>query len=215
MSAASSAIPFVMSAPSGTGKTTVVHAMLKRDSELRFSVSHTTRQRREGEQDGVDYHFVSKREFRELREKDVFVEHAEYGDRLYGTSWAALQEPLQAGHDVLLEIEVQGARQLRVRLAEACFIFLLPPDMAVREQRLRERNTDSDDAIEGRLAMADNELAAAEIFDYAVVNDDLGETIDAVLEIVRAERTGDTGAVRKRYDRVAVLERWYERNARC
>ena len=128
---------FVIAAPSGTGKTTICRHLLERDPGLRLSISHTTRKPREGEEHGVDYHFVTAEAFRELGEADGFLEHAEYGGNVYGTSWRAIEEPLESGHDVLLEIEVQGAAQVRERRPSACLIFILPPNLDVLEDRLR------------------------------------------------------------------------------
>ena len=205
-------IPFVVAAPSGTGKTTVCHAVRERDPLVDFSISHTTRTPRSGEVDGVDYHFVSAAEFRRLVEAGAFLEHAEYGGQNYGTSWEALRVPLEErGHDVLLEIEVQGAAQVKERRADACFIFLLPPSMQVLEQRLRGRGTDTAEAIDRRLALADRELEAIRFFDFAVVNDDLEETVESVLEIIRAKREGPGARLdraRARWDRKAVFEAW-------
>jgi guanylate kinase len=208
LSAERTGIPFVVAAPSGTGKTTVCRAVVQRDPQLRFSVSHTTRPPRAGERDGVDYHFVSAKDFLRLVEGGTFLEHAEYNGRLYGTSAVALQELLDAGWDVLIEIEVQGAAQIRERRRDARFVFLLPPSLDVLEEWLRSRGTDDDEAVAKRLALADREVAAAELFDYAVVNDDLEETIEAVLAIVRAERRGRTEGVRARHGREEVLARW-------
>jgi len=208
-------IPFVVAAPSGTGKTTVCRLALERDSLLDFSISHTTRSPRKGEQDGVDYHFVTAAGFRQMVEDGAFVEHAEYSGENYGTSHEALRLPLEElGHDVLLEIEVQGAAQVRERRGDARFIFLLPPDMEVLEARLRGRGTDSDDAIDRRLAMADRELEAIRFFDYAVVNADLEETVGKVLEIVSAEREGRSdrlSEVRAAHGRDRVLAKWTPR----
>ncbi|MDG2335109.1 MAG: guanylate kinase [Myxococcota bacterium] len=208
-------IPFVVAAPSGTGKTTVCRLGLERDSLLDFSISHTTRSPRKGENDGVDYHFVSAAEFRRMVEEGAFVEHAEYSGENYGTSHEALRLPLEErGHDVLLEIEVQGAAQVRERRPDARFIFLLPPDMEVLEARLRGRGTDSDDAIDRRLAMADRELEAIRFFDYAVVNADLEETVSKVLEIISAERDGvpeRISQVKARHGRARVLAQWTPR----
>jgi guanylate kinase len=205
-------IPFVVAAPSGTGKTTVCHAVRERDPLVEFSVSHTTRAPRSGEVDGVDYHFVSAAEFRRLVLAGAFLEHAEYGGQNYGTSREALRVPLEErGHDVLLEIEVQGAEQVKERRTDACFIFLLPPSLRVLEERLRGRGTDSDEAIDRRLALADRELAAIRFFDFAVVNDVLEEAVEAVLEIIHARREGPgprLSRVRERYDRRRVYEAW-------
>lgn len=200
-------IPFVVSAPSGTGKTTVCRAVVERDPGIEFSVSHTTRPRRPGERDGVDYHFVSPAAFLRLVEQGAFVEHAEYAGQRYGTSVHSLDAPLAEGMDLLLEVEVQGAAQLREKRADAVFIFLLPPSLAELEQRLRGRGTDSEDAVNLRLAAVRRELRAVSDFDYAVVNDDLEATIEAVRAIVAAERRGDTDAVRARFGREPVLRR--------
>jgi len=189
-------IPFVVAAPSGTGKTTVCRALVEGDDQLVFSVSHTTRARREGEHDGIDYHFVSDREFEELVERGAFLEWAVYNDRRYGTSHAALDEPLARGKDVLLEIEVQGAAQVRARRADARMVFLLPPSLASLAARLRGRGTDGEDEIARRLRVARREIEAAELFDYRVVNDDLARCVEDLRRIVRAERAGAAAALR-------------------
>jgi guanylate kinase len=198
-------IPFVLSAPSGAGKTTVCRALVSRDPGLVLSVSHTTRAPRQSERDGVAYHFVTPERFRALVEAGAFVEYAEYGGRLYGTSWEALEGPRGRGLDVLLEIEIQGARQVRARLPEARLLFLLPPSLAELERRLRGRGTDPPDVIERRLAIAHQELDAAPEYDYAVMNDDLEGCIAAVLEIIAAERRGETAASRRRFDPHSAL----------
>ena len=200
-------IPFVVSAPSGTGKTTVCRAVVERDPRIEFSVSHTTRPRREGERDRVHYHFVTPETFRRLVEAGAFVEHAEYAGHGYGTSFASLDGPLARGRDLLLEVEVQGAAQLRERREDAVFIFLLPPSLEELEKRLRGRGTDSEDAVNLRLAAARQELEAVSRFDYAVVNEELEETIEAVRAIVEAEREGRTEAVRARWGREEVIRR--------
>jgi guanylate kinase len=198
-------IPFVVSAPSGTGKTTVCRGVVERDPKIGFSISHTTRARRPDELDGVHYHFVSSEEFAELIAADGFVEHAEYAGNQYGTSWSAIDGPLSQGRDLLLEVEVQGARQLRERRSDARLVFLLPPSWEELERRLRGRGTDGPEAIARRLDVAHIELAAVHQFDYAVVNDEVETTIDAVLSIVRAERDGDPAPVLARYGRARVV----------
>jgi guanylate kinase len=200
-------IPFVVSAPSGTGKTTVCRALVERDPGIEFSISHTTRARRAGEEDGLHYHFVSRAEFERLIAAGAFVEHAEYAGNLYGTSFASLDEPLARGRDLLLEVDVQGALQLRERRRDARFIYLLPPSLAELERRLRGRGTDAPEVVERRLAEVRRELAAVHAFDYAVVNEDVERTIAALHDIVAAERSGETGAVRARHGRAAVLSR--------
>jgi guanylate kinase len=191
--------PCVVSAPSGTGKTSVCRAVVERDPEIEFSVSHTTRAPRPGERAGVDYHFVTREEFLALVDRDAFVEHAEYGGNLYGTSRSSLDVPLEQGRDLLLEIEVQGAGQIRARRTDARFVFLLPPSMEELSQRLRGRGTDDEKAVKRRLELVISELRAVHDFDYAVVNDELEAAVAAVCEIVRAERSGDTVSLERRF----------------
>ena len=206
-------IPFVISAPSGTGKTTVCRALLERDPKLGLSVSHTTRKPRDGERDGVDYHFVDESAFEKLVDEDAFLEWARYAGRLYGTSWGAVAGPLAEGIDLLLEIEVQGATQVKERRDDACLIFLLPPSMEVLELRLRGRGSDSQEEIARRLGEARGEIEIARIFDYAIVNDELERTIDAVLGILEIERSRDADAIsclRERCGSAPVLQRWLQ-----
>lgn len=190
MSAARRGVPFVLSAPSGAGKTTVCKAVIQRDPCVVLSVSHTTRPPRPGEQDGVHYHFVSASEFRKLVAEGAFLEHAEYSGNLYGTSWAAIDAPIARGQDVLLEIETEGARQVRERRRDAHLIFLLPPSLAALESRLRGRGTERNEEIDRRLAIARREIATASLFDSFVVNDDAERAVDDVLAIVAALRRG-------------------------
>jgi guanylate kinase len=203
--------PFIVAAPSGTGKTTVCRHALERDPLLRFSVSHTTREPREGERDGIDYHFVKTDEFRNLVDRQVFLEFAEFNANLYGTSIEALEGPLSEGLDPLVEIEVQGARQLRDRLPDACFVFLLPPDMATLATRLHGRGTDTPETINRRLAIAEHEIEAIEHFDYVIVNHDLDRAVDAFIEIIGAVRGGEQAQLATLYGRKAAFSRWQER----
>jgi guanylate kinase len=198
-------IPFVVSAPSGTGKTTVCRRVVAEDGGVEFSVSHTTRALRAGEVHGRDYFFTSRAEFERLVAAGEFVEWAEYAGNLYGTSFSSLDAPLAQGRDLLLEVEVQGARQLRARRRDARFIFLLPPSRAELERRLRTRGTDTPAAIARRLAAVDDELRAVSIFDYAVVNDAIDSAVNAVREIIEAERTGNTASVKRRWARDVTL----------
>ena len=203
----SDGIPFVVAAPSGTGKTTVCRRVVADDDRIEFSISHTTRPRREAERDGVDYHFVGDEHFQELVGEGAFLEWAVYNQRRYGTSWRAIEEPLADGRDVLLEIEVQGAKQVRERRTDARMIFLLPPSPAELRRRLESRNTDAPEEIERRLAVARGELEAVVLFDYAVVNDDLDRCVASVLDIIRAEREGRALALRQRHDPREARER--------
>ncbi len=196
-----------MAAASGTGKTTVCRAVVERDPQVAFSVSHTTRKQRPRERDGVDYHFVDEPGFRALVEAGAFLVWAEYAGHLYGTSWREIERHLEAGSDVLLEIEIQGARQVRERRDDARLIFLVPPSLGDLEARLRGRGTDADAEIERRLAVASRELEAASWFDHAVVNDDLEQAIDDTVEIIAAERAGRGAALADRFDPGPVLKR--------
>jgi guanylate kinase len=191
--------PVVVAAPSGTGKTTVCREVVARDPEIEFSISHTTRPRRAAEREGVDYHFVTPEEFGRLVDAGALLEWAVYNGNRYGTSWAALDAPLRQGRDVLLEIEVQGARQVRKRRPDARFIFLLPPSLASLRERLERRGSDSADTIVTRLELARRELEDGPRFDYAVVNDRLETCVAEVLAILAAERTGATEPLRARH----------------
>jgi guanylate kinase len=191
-------IPFVVAAPSGVGKTTVCRALVERDDGIAFSVSHTTRPQRSGERDGYDYHFVDRAEFLRLVDEDAFVEHACYSQHLYGTSWAALREPLEKGRDVLLEIEVQGAAQVSERVASARLIFLLPPSLEELERRLRDRGTDSDQEVTRRLEIARGEIQEVDAFHYAIVNDRVERALADLREVVEAVRSERQGPVEAR-----------------
>ena len=199
---------FVVAAPSGTGKTTICRRILEADPGLCISTSHTTRSPRTGETDGVHYHFTDEPSFRALVDSDGFLEHAEYNGSLYGTSWDAIQAPIQEGGDVVLEIEVQGARQVRDRMPEARLIFLLPPTLRALEERLRNRATDEESVIQRRMALVDRELEAAEIFDFAVINDDLDRAVDEVLFVIRSVREGREQEAVAQHGREGVMTNW-------
>lgn len=201
-------IPIVVAAPSGAGKTSVCRQLVDLDDGVQFSVSHTTRNPRAGEVAGVHYHFVEAAEFERMVEAGEFLEWAEYNGNRYGTSFAAIEQLLSSGTDVLLEIEVQGARQVRERLDSARFVFLLPPSMDVLEQRLRGRRTDTDDQIAKRLAIAEEELRSIEEFDFALTNDDLDRCVAALGEIIDALRSDDAAAIRERFDPAAAAARF-------
>ncbi len=199
---------FVIAAPSGTGKTTICRRILEADPALSLSTSHTTRSPRTGEVNGQHYHFADGKSFRAIVEENGFLEHAEYNGSLYGTSWAAIQAPLKDGGDVVLEIEVQGARQVRDRMPEACLIFLLPPTLRVLEERLRSRATDEESVIQRRMALVDRELEAAEIFDFAVINDDLDRAVDEVLFVIRSVREQREQEAVAQHGREGVMTNW-------
>jgi guanylate kinase len=205
-------IPFLLAAPSGTGKTSVCHLLIEKnrkrgDPPIVFSVSHTTRRRREEEREGVDYYFVSPQEFQRLEEGGTFLESADYDGNRYGTSRSSVEDPIAEGKDVLLEIEIEGARQVRRRREDVRFLFLLPPSMEELRRRLEARGTDTPEQIARRLERAWDELVAAEDFDYAVVNDELDDCVESVLEIIGGERSGEPAALRRRFSpRPALAE---------
>lgn len=179
---------YVVSAASGAGKTSLLRALIEQDAGLAVSVSHTTRAPRSAERDGMDYHFVDDDTFVGLIDQNAFVEHAHVFDRRYGTSWAAIQLELEQGHDVLLEIDWQGARQVRERLLNVVSIFILPPSLAALEQRLRARNQDSDEVIARRMAAAVAEMQHCTEYDYLVVNDDFQQALADLNAIIQARR---------------------------
>lgn len=176
---------FVIAAPSGAGKTTLVKALVERNPELRFSISYTTRTKRRNEKEGVDYLFVDTETFERLKESGELLESAEVFDNQYGTSRSQVDKLLAAGHDVILEIDWQGARQVRQTMPEATTIFILPPSLEELEHRLRDRQTDSDRVIARRLRDALSDMAHWDEFDYVIINDDLPRAV-ADLESVFA-----------------------------
>ena len=178
----------VVSAPSGAGKSSLAERVLKRISDLRFSISYTTRDPRGSEQNGVDYYFVSEEEFSTMRERDEFLECAEVHGHLYGTHEKPIEEMLNHGFDVMLDIDVQGAEQIRRRVPEAVLIFILPPSCEVLEARLRARNLNAPADIERRLRNAAIEVQLYERFDYVILNDDLDRALDQLEAIIVAER---------------------------
>jgi guanylate kinase len=178
---------FVITGPSGVGKGTLIKKLLQRVPDLELSISATTRDPREGEVDGREYHFLSPAEFqRRIDEKD-FLEFASYSDNHYGTLRSEVDRRLTAGRSVVLEIEVQGAQQVRAAEPDSIQIFIAPPDPAVLRERLQSRGTDLPAAIDARLKVASMELAAQGDFDHRVVNDDLERAAAELEEIVRAE----------------------------
>jgi guanylate kinase len=176
---------FVISAPSGAGKTTLVRQLLGRNPRVKFSISYTTRSPRMYEQNGDDYFFVSKKEFLAMVETGEFLEHAEVFDNYYGTSSTQVQNQLNAGQHVLLEIDWQGARQIREAWPDCISIFILPPSLLELERRLRTRATDSDKVIQRRLQDSISDIAHWTEFDHVIINDDLNSAIqelEAVIE---------------------------------
>jgi guanylate kinase len=186
---------FVVAAPSGAGKTSLVKALMEREPRIQFSVSYTTRHPRPNEIPGRDYHFVSQERFREMIANHEFLEHAQVFDNCYGTGVRAVQEALSNGEQLLLEIDWQGARQVRDRIPEAVSIFILPPSRAALEQRLRGRSTDSDAVIQRRLRDASEDLGHWREFDYVVINDQFEQAIEDLQAIV-ANRGGHLRSAR-------------------
>ncbi len=185
---ARSGILFIVSAPSGAGKTSLVHALLASDDKLSVSVSHTTRPRRPSEVAGVNYHFIQRRTFTDMIAANAFLEHAEVFSNFYGTSRQAVQTELATGKDVILEIDWQGAALVRQTRPDAASIFIVPPSQAALRARLQTRAQDDPDVIESRLAEARGEMAHFHEFDYLVINDDFGTALLELSAIVLAER---------------------------
>jgi guanylate kinase len=178
---------FVITGPSGVGKGTLISKLLERVPGLELSVSATTREPREGEADGRDYHFLTPEQFDQRIEREDFLEFATYSGNRYGTLRSEVRKRLDAGHSVVLEIEVQGARQVRAAMRESIQVFIAPPDPAVLRQRLESRGADSAAAIDARLEVAEQELAAQDEFAYCVTNADLERAAADLEGIVRAE----------------------------
>ena len=191
----------VIAAASGTGKTSLLRALLAADPTLAFSVSHTTREPRATERPDHDYHFVSAEEFRQMIARGEFLEHARVFDNYYGTSRRQVEQALAEGRNLILEIDWQGARQIRAALPEAVQIFILPPSRAALEQRLRNRRTDSDEVIARRLRDSVTELSHWNEFDYVVVNEDF-KTALADLQAIIA---GQGGHLRRERPEIAAF----------
>jgi len=184
----SGGILFIVSAPSGAGKTSLVKALLDQDPALAVCVSHTTRPMRATERDGINYHFVNTTDFRQLIADGEFLEHADVFGNLYGTARGSVDRCFASGADVILEIDWQGAAQVRERHPDAVSVFILPPSIATLRARLDKRGEDASEVIENRLAQARTELAHHGDFDYLVVNDDFSAALTQLQAIVRAER---------------------------
>lgn len=175
---------FVFAAPSGAGKTTLVHAVVTKHPELRFSISYTTRKPRRNEADGVDYLFVTKSEFMRLRDRGEMLEYAEVFDNYYATSRSQVEEHLADDRNVVLEIDWQGARQVRESMPECVTIFILPPSVEELERRLRDRRTDAPEVIERRLRDALSDMSHWDEFDHVIINDDLNQAISDLEDVL-------------------------------
>jgi guanylate kinase len=179
---------FILSAPSGAGKSSLISALLNKHSDMKVSVSHTTRSPRPGEENGVHYHFVSVEEFKALIDKNDFFEWAQVFDNYYGTSKKAIETQLEAGIDVFLDIDWQGAQQIRKLVDDVETIFILPPSKEELESRLNNRGQDSAEVIAGRMAKAQSETSHYNEYDYVVVNDDFDTALAEIETIVMAKR---------------------------
>jgi guanylate kinase len=194
---------YVIAAPSGAGKTSLVRALMQREPALRFSISYTTRARRPNELHGRDYFFVTQDEFAAMAARGEFLEHARVFDNSYGTARAQVQDSLAAGQDLILEIDWQGAQQVRAALPECVSIFILPPSRAELERRLRGRGSDAEDVIQRRLRDAGSDMAHWAEFPYVVVNDDFERALGELQAIVRGRGEGS----RRERDGLAGLAR--------
>jgi guanylate kinase len=198
----------VLAAPSGAGKTTLVHKLLEREARLKFSISYTTRPKREKEVHGEDYFFVSKGKFRAMRDHDAFLESAEVFDHWYGTSEAYVQSLIDDGRSVLLEIDWQGAQQVRERRPDAVCVFIMPPSRDELERRLRGRKTDAEEVIVRRLRDALSDMTHWNEFDYVVINDNLDKAADELAAIVSSEGTenhADSAEIRAQVERIMAV----------
>ena len=179
---------FLIAAPSGAGKSSLVKALLAKDSRLHLSISHTTRPPRPGEQNGREYHFVSRETFNQMREAGEFLECAEVYGNGYGTSAKWIRSQLAQGNDVILEIDWQGAQQVRKLFPAGIDIFILPPGLDTLEQRLKGRGTDSQEVIDRRLAAAHEDLSHAGEFEYVIINDQFSDAVEDLVAVVRSGR---------------------------
>lgn len=181
-------ILFIVTAASGAGKTSLVRALLESDNQLRKSVSYTTRPARPGEEDGRHYNFVSQQKFADMLKQREFLEHAEVHGNHYGTSKSWIERAMQGGHDILLEIDWQGAQQVRRIFPQAIGIFILPPSLASLEERLKARGQDSPEVIANRLKAARVEMSHVPEFDYVIINDKFEQAVQELICIVRSNR---------------------------
>ena len=184
---------FILAAPSGAGKSSLIKALMEKyegnsTTPMQVSVSHTTRKPRPGEEDGVHYHFVSREQFEALIEQGVFFEYAEVFGNYYGTSRVTIEQTLHRGIDVFLDIDWQGARQVKKLMPDTCGIFILPPSLNVLEQRLDNRGQDSEEVIAGRMSQAVSEMSHFNEFDHVIVNDDFATALSELEAVVTAQR---------------------------
>lgn len=179
---------YVIAAPSGAGKSTLVNALCKLDPQVQLSVSHTTRAMRPGEVDGVNYFFVTTADFQTMIATSEFLEYAQVYENYYGTNINTIKQFLATGKDIILEIDWQGAQQIRKLFHEAVLIFILPPSLPILAERLKKRNTDSANVIEKRLSVAMDDISHAPEFDYLIINDSFDAALQDLCSIIRAPR---------------------------
>ena len=196
---------FIITAASGAGKTSLVKALLEKESGVRISISHTTRLPRPGDVDGKDYHFVTNEQFIEMLEAGGFLESAQVHNARYGTSEKAVNEALSAGDDVILEIDWQGAAQVRKIYPDAVTIFILPPSLEILETRLRNRGQDSDDVIAKRLAAAREEMRHLVEFDYVTINDKFEDALQDLIAIIQAQRLNTQAQMQRHQSLIQTL----------
>lgn len=180
---------FILSGPSGSGKDTILKEALKRHPEIKLSISTITRAMRQGEIEGEKYHFISREEFEEQLSKDMFLEHNVFVGNYYGTPRGPVEECLAAGTDMIVEIDVNGAKQVKEKMPQAISIFIMPPSFEVLKKRLSRRGTESEELVAKRLGEAIREIKCAYDYDYIVINDDLDEAVEALLSVILCERT--------------------------
>ncbi|MGI9553729.1 MAG: guanylate kinase [Thermodesulfobacteriota bacterium] len=182
-------ILFVFSGPSGSGKTTLAKEVVSEIDKINFAISYTTRQKRDSETNGKDYHFVNIQEFREMIENEEFAEWAEVFGNFYGTPLVEINNAINEGSDVLLEIDVKGAKQIRDKFVDSIHVFIIAPDMNELRQRLENRKTDSPDEIENRLNIADKEITEVENYDYIIINENIIRSLEEIKDIIEIERS--------------------------
>ena len=176
----------IITGPSGVGKGTVVKELLDKDNDIWLSVSATTRSPRMGEKDGENYYFISSERFKDMISKKEFLEWAQFAGNFYGTPLSTVSEKIEKGYTVLLEIEVEGAKQIKEKFPEALSIFLLPPSKEELEKRIRNRGTEKEDAINRRLSRANYEIASSDKFDFVLTNHEVSETVKGILKIIKS-----------------------------
>ena len=197
---------FIVCAPSGAGKTSLVNALLEREPDVELSVSYTTREPRDGESDGVDYHFVSRDTFLEMAGRGEFLESAEVHGNLYGTSQAWIDARMADGRDIVLEIDWQGAQQVRRLIPSAVGVFVLPPSLEALHRRLTARGKDSSEVIDRRLGNAREEIAHVEEFDYVIINQTFDVAVVDLVSIVRATRLKVTAQLTRYRDLINAMK---------